>query len=380
MAALSVPSNSTGLSLNRIVAWLAASFLLLPILVVIPISLTPESYLSLPSTSISFRHYGSLATDGRWTKSIVDSLIVGIGATVLATVLGVAFAVGAWRLGAPLARRLRLLLLAPIIVPPIVHAVAFYRAWATLGLLDHEQHRRKDEFLAMLAHELRNPLAPIRAAADLLAIANLGEERIRQTSAVISRQVQHMSSLVDDLLDISRVTRGLIELAGTDLDIKRVVADAVEQVRPLVEARLHELTVISPAEPAHVMGDHKRLVQILANILNNAVKYTQRGGRIRVKTETTDEHVLLSVEDNGAGVPLALQPYVFELFSQAARSSDRAQGGLGIGLALVKSLVGLHGGQVTCHSDGPGAGSRFTVTLPRMKADPMAGDQMAPKQ
>lgn len=136
MAALSVPSNRNGMSLNRIVAWLAASFLLLPILVVIPISLTPERYLSLPSTSISFRHYGSLATDGRWTKSIVDSLIVGIGATVLATVLGVAFAVGAWRLGAPLARRLRLLLLAPIIVPPIVHAVAFYRAWATLGLLD----------------------------------------------------------------------------------------------------------------------------------------------------------------------------------------------------------------------------------------------------
>lgn len=136
MAALSVPSNRDGISLNRIVAWLAVCFLLLPILVVIPISLTPERYLSLPTTSISFRHYESLATDGRWTKSILDSLIVGLGATVLATVLGVAFAVGAWRLGAPLARRLRLLLLAPIIVPPIVHAVAFYRAWATLGLLD----------------------------------------------------------------------------------------------------------------------------------------------------------------------------------------------------------------------------------------------------
>ena len=136
MAALRVPSPRNGLSLNRIVAWLAASFLLLPILVIIPISLTPERYLSLPTTSISFRHYGSLVTDGRWTKSIVDSLIVGIGATVVATGLGVAFSVGAWRLGTPLARRMRLLLLAPIIVPPIVHAVAFYRAWATLGLLD----------------------------------------------------------------------------------------------------------------------------------------------------------------------------------------------------------------------------------------------------
>ena len=245
-----------------------------------------------------------------------------------------------------------------------VAATGFENARLVATLRD--QHRRKDEFLAMLAHELRNPLAPIRAAADLLAIANLGEERIRQTSAVISRQVQHMSSLVDDLLDISRVTRGLIELAGSDVDINRVVADAVEQVRPLVEARLHQLTVTSPAEPAHVMGDHKRLVQILSNILNNAVKYTQRGGRIVVRTETTDGQVIISVEDNGAGVAPALQPHVFDLFSQAVRSSDRAQGGLGIGLALVKSLVGLHHGQVACRSDGLGMGSRFTVSLPRL--------------
>jgi PAS domain S-box-containing protein len=234
-----------------------------------------------------------------------------------------------------------------------------------------EQHRRKDEFLAMLAHELRNPLAPIRAAADLLAIANLGEERIRKTSAVISRQVQHMSSLVDDLLDISRVTRGLIELDGVSLDIKRVVADAVEQVRPLVEARNHELTVISPADSACVIGDHIRLVQILANILNNAVKYTPPGGRIAVRTEATQQEVIISVEDNGVGVPRELQPYVFDLFSQAARSSDRTQGGLGIGLALVRSLVALHGGQVTCDSGGAGMGSRFSVSLPRIDPHPL---------
>lgn len=230
-----------------------------------------------------------------------------------------------------------------------------------------EQHRRKDEFLAMLAHELRNPLAPIRAAADLLAIANLGDDRIRKTSAVISRQVQHMSSLVDDLLDISRVTRGLIELEGNSLDVKRVVADAVEQVRPLVEARNHELTVISSADSAFVIGDHIRLVQVLSNILNNAVKYTPPGGRIVVRTEATQSEVILSVEDNGVGVPLDLQPYVFDLFSQAARSSDRTQGGLGIGLALVHSLIALHGGRVACHSGGDGTGSRFTVSLPRIK-------------
>ncbi|KFC65833.1 ABC-type spermidine/putrescine transport system, permease component II [Bosea sp. LC85] len=136
MASPGTSPNGPGVSLKRIVAWLAAAFLLLPVLVVIPISLTPERYLSLPTNTISLRHYESLVTDGRWSKSIADSLIVGLGATVLATGLGVAFAVGAWRLGVPLARRLRLLLLAPIIVPPIVHAVAFYRAWATLGLLD----------------------------------------------------------------------------------------------------------------------------------------------------------------------------------------------------------------------------------------------------
>jgi PAS domain S-box-containing protein len=233
-----------------------------------------------------------------------------------------------------------------------------------------EQHRRKDEFLAMLAHELRNPLAPIRSAADLLTIANLGEARMRQTSAVISRQVQHMSSLIDDLLDISRVTRGLIVLDGVEVDIKRVVADALEQVRPLLEARRHALTVVSSPGPAFVIGDHKRLVQVLANILNNAAKYTQDEGTIVVRTQATADDLVLSVEDNGAGVAPELQPYMFDLFSQAARSSDRAQGGLGIGLALVKNLVGLHGGKVSCYSAGTGQGSRFTITLPRLATAP----------
>ena len=241
-----------------------------------------------------------------------------------------------------------------------------------------EQHRRKDEFLAMLAHELRNPLAPIRSAADLLTIANLGEAKIRQTSAVISRQVQHMSSLIDDLLDISRVTRGLVELDGVAVDVERVVADALEQVRPLVQARRHALTVTSAIGPAWVMGDHKRLVQVLANILNNAAKYTPDAGAISVRTEVTADQVILSVEDNGAGVAAELQPYLFELFSQAARSSDRAQGGLGIGLALVKNLVELHGGQVSCVSEGAGRGSRFSVALPRAPGDqPAAGTTAA---
>jgi PAS domain S-box-containing protein len=230
-----------------------------------------------------------------------------------------------------------------------------------------EQHQRKDEFLAMLAHELRNPLAPIRAAADLLSLPNVAHATIRQTSAVIGRQVQHLSSLVDDLLDVSRVTRGLIELSTAVLDIRAVVADAVEQVRPLVQARGHELAVLLSEDCGEVSGDHKRLVQILTNILNNAAKYTPRGGRIIFTAETNRDEVVLSVRDNGIGIAPELQSKVFNLFAQAERSSDRSQGGLGIGLALVKSLVHLHGGSVACHSEGAGRGSRFVVTLPRLQ-------------
>jgi PAS domain S-box-containing protein len=231
-----------------------------------------------------------------------------------------------------------------------------------------EQHRRKDEFLAMLAHELRNPLAPIRAAADLLSLPNVDGARIGQTSAVIRRQVQHLSSLVDDLLDVSRVTRGLIELSSADIDIQRVVADAVEQVRPLIEAKGHALALHMPASPAHVWGDHKRLVQGLTNILNNAAKYTPRGGRIECSAQCDGGQVILSVRDNGIGIAPELQSKVFNLFAQGERSSDRSQGGLGIGLALVKSLVELHGGSVACHSEGAGHGSTFVVSLPRLQA------------
>jgi PAS domain S-box-containing protein len=237
-----------------------------------------------------------------------------------------------------------------------------------------EQHRRKDEFLAMLAHELRNPLAPIRAAADLLSLPNVAEGTIRQTSAVISRQVQHLSSLVDDLLDVSRVTRGQIELSTEVLDIGRVVADAVEQVRPLVQAKRHELAVSLPAEPMQVSGDHKRLVQIMTNILNNAAKYTQRGGRIDVAIDATEHEIVLRVRDNGIGIAPELQQKVFNLFAQGERSSDRSQGGLGIGLALVRSLVALHGGSVACHSDGQGRGSSFVVTLPRLDQPQLAAE------
>jgi PAS domain S-box-containing protein len=225
--------------------------------------------------------------------------------------------------------------------------------------------RRKDEFLAMLAHELRNPLAPIGAAAELLSFAPLEQQRVKQASQVILRQVRHMKGLVDDLLDVSRVTRGLITLEKNDVDIKRVIASAVEQVGPLIEAKRHHLVTDLAPETAHVSGDQKRLVQVVANLLNNSAKYTNEGGHITLKMEVHDRQVLLHVKDDGIGIAPDLQPHVFDLFAQATRSADRSQGGLGIGLALVRSLVELHGGKVACFSEGVGKGSCFTVTLPR---------------
>ncbi|MDQ9170382.1 PAS domain-containing protein [Oxalobacteraceae bacterium R-40] len=231
-----------------------------------------------------------------------------------------------------------------------------------------EADRRKDEFLAMLAHELRNPLAPISAAAELMEVASMDPARIKETSRVISRQVRHMTGLIDDLLDVSRVTRGLVTLEKQELDVKRIVSDAVEQVRPLIESKRHHLSMELAREPAHVVGDQKRLVQVLTNLLNNAAKYTPAGGNIHLKMETTEHEVILSVKDNGIGIAPELQRHIFELFAQAERTSDRSQGGLGIGLALVRSLVELHDGSITCHSEGIGKGSSFTLHLPRLMA------------
>ena len=247
------------------------------------------------------------------------------------------------------------------------------RTWSAIERVRAEEalraaDRRKDEFLAMLAHELRNPLAPIAAAAQILNMGQADGQRIARTSGIITRQVAHMTGLIDDLLDVSRVTRGLVVLQSAPVDLKRVVADAAEQVRPLVEARRHALALHLAAEPAFVEGDHKRLVQVLANLLNNAAKYTPEGGRLSLAMTVTPEQVAIVVSDNGIGIDAALLPTVFELFAQAERTPDRTQGGLGLGLALVKSLVELHGGSVGADSGGDEAGSRFTVRLPRRTA------------
>jgi signal transduction histidine kinase len=224
---------------------------------------------------------------------------------------------------------------------------------------------RKDEFLAMLAHELRNPLAPISAASDLLGFPNLSQDRIRQTSQIISRQARHMTSLIDDLMDVSRVTRGMVTLHKDIVDARLVVGDAVEQVRPLIDARRHHLQLHLPPESTFILGDKKRLVQVVANLLNNAAKYTPEGGKLILKLESTQEHVTVKVSDNGIGMVPKLIDRAFDLFAQADRGADRAGGGLGLGLALVRCLVELHGGSVTARSDGLGQGSEFCIVLPR---------------
>lgn len=240
-----------------------------------------------------------------------------------------------------------------------------------------EADHRKDEFLAMLAHELRNPLAPISAAAQLLHVASSNPQIVRQTSKVIARQVEHMTGLINDMLDVSRVTTGLITLDKAPLDIKEVIADSVEQVRPFIAARQHHFTLSATPEPMQTLGDRNRLIQVITNLLQNAAKFTPEGGALTLSVEGRADDIQVSVRDSGVGMDAALLPHVFELFTQGMRSSDRSQGGLGLGLALVKSLVNLHGGSVTAWSAGPGKGSTFSFFLPRL-AESSGGPPRAP--
>ena len=228
------------------------------------------------------------------------------------------------------------------------------------------ESERKDEFLAMLAHELRNPLAPISTAAQMLKIPGLDGARVRQAGDVITRQVKHMTSLVNDLLDLSRITRGLVQIAHEDVDLKLVLNNAVEQALPLIHARTHALNIQMSPSVAFAEGDKNRLVQVVANMLNNAAKYTPQNGTIELALEVRNQQAHISVKDNGSGITADLLPCIFDLFTQGERTPDRAQGGLGLGLSLVKSITQLHGGQVTAQSNGAGQGSTFTVTLPLM--------------
>jgi signal transduction histidine kinase/ActR/RegA family two-component response regulator len=223
--------------------------------------------------------------------------------------------------------------------------------------------RRKDEFLAMLAHELRNPLAPIAMSSALLRVAADDPKRVRQIGEVVGRQIAHLTDLVDDLLDVSRVTRGLIELDLVPVDLADIAAAAVEQARPLIDTRGQALQLVAPRGLV-VEGDRTRLVQVVVNLLNNAAKYTPQGGHIALALEAIGDEARIAVADDGIGIEAALLPHVFDLFTQAERTPDRSQGGLGIGLALVRSLVVLHRGRIEANSAGAGQGSRFEVHLP----------------
>ena len=235
------------------------------------------------------------------------------------------------------------------------------------GLEDAD--RRKDEFLAMLAHELRNPLAPIRNAAHTLALLGTGDDRVRWVSGVIERQVGLMTRLVDDLLDVSRITSGKITLQRTTVSVGLVLAQAVEAARPPAESRGQTLEVDVPEDAGWVDGDPARLAQVVGNLLDNAIKYTDDGGRIRLRERIVADEVVIVIEDSGVGIEPELLPHVFDLFIQADRSLERKQGGLGLGLTLVRRLVEMHGGRVEAASAGPGLGSAFTIRLPRLAVE-----------
>jgi signal transduction histidine kinase/CheY-like chemotaxis protein len=226
--------------------------------------------------------------------------------------------------------------------------------------------RNKDNFLAMLGHELRNPLAPISAGAELLRRMPDADPRVMRTSDLIARQVRHMTKIVNDLLDVSRVTRGLITLDKVEVDVSDIVTAGVEQVRPLIESRRHTLAVSVPPERGVMLADRARMVQVVSNLLTNAAKYTPEGGHIVISVDLLDDQIEIEVHDNGVGISPELMPQIFELFTQGARAVDRHQGGLGLGLALVKNLVALHGGTVDARSDGEGQGTSFCVRMPRV--------------
>ncbi len=227
-------------------------------------------------------------------------------------------------------------------------------------------NRRKDEFLAILSHEMRNPLAAAKMAAMLLEAPNVNEARVAQLGQVINRQIGHMSRLVEDLVDVSRVSQGLVTLEQKRVDMTLVLQESLEQVRPMMTAKRHTVKVDSPVDSCDVCGDKTRLVQVVSNLLSNAARYTPDEGAIAVRIASHEGVFVLEVVDNGIGLDADTVPELFNLFVQAERSTDRKNGGLGLGLALVKSLVELHGGNVSASSDGKDLGSTFAITLPCM--------------
>ncbi len=269
----------------------------------------------------------------------------------------------------------------PVRVPAIVSAVrtalrARRRQYQIRDHLDEvrrvsdalkDADRRKDDFLAMLAHELRNPLAPVRTGFHILKNPAFPSDRAVRVREMMERQVDHMVRLVDDLLDVGRILRGKIDLQTAPVDLATVVGRAVETTQPVIDTQGHEIRVDLPPAPVRVVGDADRLAQVFANLLNNAAKYTEKGGHIRVAVGRDGGSAVVRVSDDGVGMAPELLPRVWDLFTQAERSLDRSQGGLGLGLTLVRRLVEMHGGTVEARSEGLGRGSEFVVRLPAVE-------------
>jgi PAS domain S-box-containing protein len=248
-------------------------------------------------------------------------------------------------------------------------------AYERLRLIEQlrDQDMSKDEFLATLAHELRNPLSPMRNAIEILRMSDIDTADLEWTRDIIGRQIDQMTRLVDDLMDVSRITRGKIELRKQRLELRSVVNDAIEASRPLIEQSGHTLTVEIPEEPLFLNADPTRLAQVLLNLLNNAAKYTERGGHIWLTVERNGSQVVVRVKDTGVGIPPDMLPRIFEMFRQVDSSIDRSQGGLGIGLTLAQRLVAMHDGSMEARSKGPGTGSEFLVRLPLAEDDQHGG-------
>ncbi len=236
------------------------------------------------------------------------------------------------------------------------------RKRAEEALLDAD--RKKDEFLATLAHELRNPLAPLRNGLQVMKLASHEDGVVEESRAIMERQLGQMIRLIDDLLDLSRISQGKVELKTERCGLARVIENAVETVRPVIEQSNHQLAVVLPPNPLYVDGDATRLAQVFANLLNNAAKFTSPGGQIGLTVERQGSDAVVKIKDNGVGIPAQMLGTIFEMFTQVDRSLEKSQGGLGIGLTLVKRLIEMHGGSVAAHSEGQGLGSEFVVRLP----------------
>ncbi|MGV3494763.1 MAG: response regulator [Ramlibacter sp.] len=242
-----------------------------------------------------------------------------------------------------------------------------------------EAGRRKDEFLATLAHELRNPLAPLRNAAHFLKLRGPGTQDVQWAADVMDRQVSVMGRLIEDLMDVSRINQGRLELRRERLELEQAIADALETIQPQIDGSGHKLTVLHPRVKLHVNADRGRLAQVFVNLLGNAAKYTDPGGQIELQVSSEGGEAVVTIRDNGIGIPVHRLESVFDMFSQEEPALVRSRGGLGIGLSLTRKLVQMHGGTVTAHSEGPGKGSVFTVRLPATVAQAEAAqDAPAP--